>query len=384
MRTLLAVLVSSLLCACATPPLPRSEALLKDHLFAAPSQPIDPKAVFAVTPAMQDFLKQNTAAHIRTKDPQLGLYNLVHQSGRLMLDYDSAVTRNASQAFDSRAGNCLSLVIMTAAFARELRIPIQFQSVQVDEAWSRAGNMHFLNGHVNLTLGDDSGMSRFGGDYNADRAITIDFLPPAADQRQRVRAIREHTVLAMYMNNRAAESLLARKVDDAYWWIREAIRQDPSFLTAYNTLGVVYQMHGDLPEAEAVLRQALERQPESAQLLTNLVRVLNLRGNGLEAAGMAQRLAQIQPFAPFHFFDQGQAAMQRGDYGHAKAMFARELQRAGDYHEVHFGLALANLHLGETATAQKHLRLAQENSATRSDRDLYGAKLDRLKATRLN
>ena len=53
----------------------------------------------------------------------------------------------------------------------------------------------------------------------------------------------------MYMSNRAAESLTRNRVDDAYWFARAAISQDPHFLTAYNTLGVVYKRHGNLQEA---------------------------------------------------------------------------------------------------------------------------------------
>ena len=51
------------------------------------------------------------------------------------------MTRNAAEAFDARSGNCLSLVIMTAAFAKELGLPVRYQNVFVDEAWSRSGDL---------------------------------------------------------------------------------------------------------------------------------------------------------------------------------------------------------------------------------------------------
>ena len=76
----------------------------------------------------------------------------------------------------------------------------------------------------------------------------------------------------MYMNNRAVEALARGDVDDAYWWAREAIVQSPSFLAAYNTLGVVYRRHGNAREAEAVLRFVLEREPANTQAMSNLVR----------------------------------------------------------------------------------------------------------------
>jgi len=41
-----------------------------------------------------------------------------------MLEYESRVTRNASETYAARMGNCLSLVIMTAAFARKVGMRI--------------------------------------------------------------------------------------------------------------------------------------------------------------------------------------------------------------------------------------------------------------------
>ena len=43
---------------------------------------------------------------------------------------------------------------------------------------------------------------------------------------------------------RAAEALAGGDVGGAYWWARAAIRQDPQFISAYNTLGVIYRRHG--------------------------------------------------------------------------------------------------------------------------------------------
>ncbi|UUZ46949.1 tetratricopeptide repeat protein [Massilia sp. B-10] len=76
----------------------------------------------------------------------------------------------------------------------------------------------------------------------------------------------------MYMNNRAAEELARNRLDEAYWWARAAIEQAPSFITAYNTLGVVYFTHGDMAAAEKVYRRALQRSPEDTTLMRNLLR----------------------------------------------------------------------------------------------------------------
>ena len=46
----------------------------------------------------------------------------------------------------------MSLVIMTAAFAKELGLRVNYQNVIIDDSWSRHGGLYLLSGHVNLVL----------------------------------------------------------------------------------------------------------------------------------------------------------------------------------------------------------------------------------------
>ena len=192
----------------------------------------------------------------------------------------------------------------------------------------------------------------------------------------------EATVVAMFMNNRSAEALAAGRLDDAYWWVRAAIVQDPRFLSAYNTLGVVYKKHGALRNSERVLEEVLAREPANLNAMTNLALVYVDEGRDREADVLSERIDALQPYPPFHFFNLGMEAMQAGDFRAAKAMFQREVGRDPYYHEFHFWLAAACLRLGETDLARKHMALAVEYSPTRSDHDVYAAKLARLKAVR--
>jgi len=209
--------------------------------------------------------------------------------------------------------------------------------------------------------------------------LTIDFMPTARGRIYRGYAISEATVVAMFMNNRAAESIAQGRVDDAYWWARAAIVQDPGFVAAYNTLGVVYHRKGRLAEAQRVLAYVLEREADNTFALSNQVLVLQGLGRQPEAAVLAERLAKLEPHPPFFFFDRGREAMKAGDYAAARDLFTREVQRDAEYHEFHFWLAAAHIALGEAVPARKHLEIALRNSTTRNDRDIYAAKLDRMR-----
>ena len=300
--TLGGLVLSMLVAACVTAPATRPpEGLFNDHLFLAPSERISPADVFAISAEMKQYLDTQIAGQIRAKGPQQGLFDALYAKRQLMLDYDSAITRNAAQAFAARSGNCLSLVIMTAAFAKELGLPIRYQSAYLDETWSRDGDTYFFIGHVNVSLGKRA--MDFGFGIREADQMTIDFLPPLEIRALRTHEVPEQTIVAMYMNNRAAEALTRGQLDDAYAWARAAIAEDPGFPNSYNTLGVIYQRHGNLAEAEKVLAYALEHEPENTRVMSNMVRVLDDRGRGAEARALAGRLTQLEPNPPFRDFN---------------------------------------------------------------------------------
>src|SRR5689334_18926235 len=136
---------SLLLAACAPlPTLTRApDGILHDELFAAPAKPVDATQVFALSDAMKTYLRDELAPQ-QFKGARQTLIDAVSQ-GQLKLEYDSVTTRNAAEAFDAKAGNRLSPVIMTAAFAKAMNIEVQYNSALFGDQWSRDSNVYFLN-----------------------------------------------------------------------------------------------------------------------------------------------------------------------------------------------------------------------------------------------
>lgn len=355
---------------------PRPSALFHDALFAAPSAPVDPRQVFALSDAMKAYVRDELASQ-QYKGARQVLIDAVSQ-GQLKLEYDSVITRNAAEAFEAKTGNCLSLVIMTAAFAKAMDIEVQYNSAVFGDQWSRNGNVYFLNGHVNITLGKRPSDPRVL--YDQAESMTIDFLPGSEIRGLRSTQVGEDTILAMYMNNRAAEALVRGRLDDAYWLAREGIRQNPQFWPAYNTLGVIYLRRGSPEMAEPVFRRVLQSDPANTRALANLGLTLARLGREADAARVDQQLARVEGEAPFRYFHAGLAAMEAGDFKTARDLFAKEVRRAQDYHEFHFWLGLAELRLGNIDVARSEFSLALEASTTRRDHDVYASKLARLSA----
>jgi Tfp pilus assembly protein PilF len=352
------------------------EPFLADARVAPAAEPVDAGAIFALNDAMRRYLEGKIADRARRKGPRVGLFEVLSKD--LRLEYDAAVTRNAAEAFDARTGNCLSLVLLTAAFAKQMDIPVTYQSVYGHDTWSRGEGIVFRSSHVNIVLGP-RGMVRPGPLGEPDVPMTIDFLPPSEASRLFARPVAEDTVLAMYFNNRAAETLSAGDPQQAYWWARAALRSNSGFVSAFNTLGVIYRRLDLLPEAERALRHAHRLEPENASVLANLAAVLEARGRLAEAGELRRRATAIAEFPPYHFLDLGITALRRGETNAAIDLFKRELKRMPYDDQLHFMMALARLRQGELRQAQRHMTLALENSITRDQSAIYAAKLDRLR-----
>lgn len=378
---ILAILLSlTVLAGCASvQPPPAPHPPFADARFAPPTEPVGAKDLFTLSPPMRAYLNSTAfTRHLRQSGLRRGLVDALYSKTDLQLEYESSKTRTAAETYADRSGNCLSLVIMTAAFAKELQMPVRFRSVDVGNAWSRTAGLYLGSSHVNIAVGEpvDSGF-RGGalGEY-----LLVDFIPQDDAARLRARELDEDDIVALYLNNRAAEMLVQDRIDDAYWWARAAVDKRPGLIAALNTLAVIYNRHGDLALAEQTYRAALEREPENVMVMRNLRPVLASLGKHAEAEVLAQRIAGIEPFPPYHFFDAGMLALREGDFDKAKGLFAREVRRAPYNDEFRFWLGVAHLRLGDVKHAREQIAMAVDHSTRQEMRQLYASKLALLRA----
>lgn len=370
-RILATLVIASGLSACAQlgPP-PAVDALLAGSKFEPRPLPSS-EALFELSPPMRQFIAERLRGPMRLHGPQLGLYRALAEGGHLRIDYDASRTRTAAETFEARAGNCMSLVLMTAALARELGLTVNFQLVEVPEIWTLSERFVMLNGHVNLSLGAlPRGLSsREMGQY------TIDFQPVDDPRLSRVRPLAESTLVAMFFNNRAVELMEQGQLDEAFAHVRAALRSDPQHLNSLNTLGVLYRRAGDTQRAEQALRLLLQHEPGNHHAGANLAGLLHELGRVEEARALERSL----PPPPFADFSLGLKLAATGDWPAALQAFERQLRRSPDFHGLHFQLARAHLQLGQLRQARHHLEQAEEQAPTTALRSRYHAKVQALR-----
>ncbi len=358
--------------------------LFHDDWFAPVAAVPTAKDLFRMSPEMLAYAARELGRARKgidsAPDPRRELIDALYSTQRMQLQYDSSTTRTAAEAFAARAGNCLSLVVMTAAFAKHIDLPVAYQAVDTPDFYSRSAGLTLASGHVNLVLAPSPPRSP-GAKFitKGMEALTVDFLPQDEIRGQRTMALTENTVVAMYLNNLAVELLAAGRLDAAYAHARAALLQDPGFAAAANTLGVVFG-HVDKPAAaEAAFAHVLAAEPDNLAALSNQSRLMLRQGRPAEAEVLSQRLARLQPMAPFQQFNEGREAMSRHDFARARDLFMNELLLQPYQDEVHFWAAQAYWQLGDRNRAARHLARAAEFSSTRIGHDRYAAKLAHLR-----
>lgn len=355
-------------------PVPAPSPPREDTAFRPVALDTSARDLFTLTPEMRHFLRSDLSALLHMEGRQEGLYQALRSQRYLKLDYDAAHTRTAAQTFRDRAGNCLSLVILSATLARDLGLSVSFQEVLGDDSWGLSGDFIVASGHVNLVLGQRNGVLL--GDES--QARVVDFLPSERTRGYHTRRVGETTLVAMYQNNRAAEALVEGRLDEAYAWAQAAVRTEPRRTASLNTLGVVYQRRGLPTAAEKTWRLALDLAPEDTRVMGNLVALLLAQGQPEAAQPVAARLARLQSLAPFTHYREGLLAARAGDWPRTRDEMQQEIARNPNFQKAQAWLAQAYLALGDLPGARRHLQRAAELGDTPADRSLYAAKLARL------
>jgi Tfp pilus assembly protein PilF len=372
------------LAGCASPPVaplnPQAlQALLAEESAEPPLVPAAADDMMALSPAMRHHLEVTLAPAIRRLGPLRALHQALFQPGALQLDYDASVTRNAAQAFEARSGNCMSLVLMSAALARHLGLEVEFRWVHGASQWQRDPELLLHSGHVSLVLAPRLGSRRSG--YDATAGLEVDFMPPPPSSLERHSSrLTEPQLRALFLNNRAAEHLRDGALNEAYRWARAAVLSAPDQAAGLNTLAVIHQRRGHASAAEAVWRHLLAADPKHTSSLANLAALLQNQGRLAEAQMLRQRLAAAEASPPFFALNQGIAAHQRGDHQQALRWLTREADTNGSPPELLFWLARVHFALGNHPAAQLAMAHAVAGAQTLPERQRYSAKLAWLQA----
>jgi tetratricopeptide (TPR) repeat protein len=128
---------------------------------------------------------------------------------------------------------------------------------------------------------------------------------------------------------------------------RATLARNPGSWLAYNDLGNVLGRKGEVEEAIAQFRKALDLQPDYARAHLNLGILLGRKGEAREAIAQFRKALDIEPNSPEAQNNLGSALLQQGEVQEAIGQFRKALDLRPDWALARENLGLALLRKGD-------------------------------------
>lgn len=378
-RAIAVVLCAAVLASCASAPHQGLESVpwLDAQFSYEPTLvKVTPQQLFKLDPELEARLAASGLRHESTSFKMKKLVETIFDKDRKGFAYSAGHSTIAAETWRARAGDCLSLTVLTFSVARTLGMNAAMQEVQTPTLYGRAGELDVVNQHVNVLF------PHFRGDLMVESTahdVVIDFEPDYAAPR-RGAALDESGIVARYYNNVAVENMARGDYPVAYAHFKAAIRADPLYVSPYSNLAVLYRRLGREAEAEKLLRHAVGLDGNIDVAMHELHRLLKNQGRVTEASEIEHRLDERRANDPYHWIGLAVLDLQNSRLRAAIEKLNRANDLAPTFPEVHRYLAIAYGRAGEVGKARDEIALLENSGGPASKVALLRRKLDKVEA----
>lgn len=277
------------------------------------------------------------------------LRTLLFDEEHLNIQYDASVTRTATETFEARQGNCLSMTTLFIAAARYIGLDANFEIVVVRPTWDHEAGTMIRYEHIVAT-----------GDLSRGESYVVDFLPEFIIGDQTTRSVSDDTALSLYYNNLGAESMIDGELDNAIAYFRYALTLRPEFSGAWNNMGAVMKRAGKDELAEFSYRRALFEDASNYSALSNLAEFYRARGEGEKAERFMERVNRYRRRNPYFHFYVASLFFREDRLEEAKYFLERSIELKEDEPDFYVALARTYRRLGDEEKSEELLALAEE------------------------
>ena len=203
--------------------------------------------------------------------------------------------------------------------------------------------------------------------------------PPQASQKEEVppKSIgveqeggKDHTLSSEILNhfNSGVHFSNQREFAKAIQAYQRVIELDPSYVEAYNNLGIIYQMLGDVDRAFGLYQKSTEINPRYEKGYNNLGTLLLLRDRYEEAQEAFQKALMINANHIQSHIHLGILFKKKGQWEKAIESYQKALSIDSLHRETHYNIALLYEQLGRLELAISHYQqFIQLSSKTHPD-----------------
>lgn len=283
-------------------------------------------------------------------------------------------TYKAEKGVRLNKGNCMSLAVITGAFAEVVGLEYSFREITTLPIFDKQNNLILSSSHVQSILYDEGFLPEDGFIYISKPSIVIDYFP---DSDNRVgRKVSKSSFISMYYKNIAADALINNQLSEAFNLAEKSYQYDSSNIAVINLLGVIHRRAGDNISAENIYKAGMKVDSSNLALLSNYMVLLKSEQRFVEADRIEQKLDLLDDPNPYQWLEQAYTAKNNRK---AALYFQKALKKAPYLHQAYMGLYQIHLAEGKKLQAKQMLSKALEWSYEAEERKLYKYKLYSLR-----
>lgn len=330
--------------------------------------------VFNIDQEMRQVVEKQLIPERNIKHRAEKLLRHIFANENIALTYQGTANLTAIESYHSQTANCLSLTIMAYALAKEAKLEVKFQDVQLPEYWVRNGQYSLRTGHVNLVVTQQKS-TRKKILYSHD-ILEIDFNPYTVKKSFPKKIVTKDAVLAMFYNNKGAQAMVEHNYDLAYAYLKKSTQTDPYFSSAWGNLGLLYKINNNVLLAEKTYRYAIDIDKNNLTTLANLAVLLKAKGTLSEVKKIESFLTKKRMLNPYYHALLADEELFNGNYKLALTHYKKAIRLNKEIDEFYFGLAKVYYQLGDSEKAIKAMNKAIKYNKRSELEEKYIAKLN--------
>ncbi|QPG05920.1 hypothetical protein IT774_01265 [Salinimonas marina] len=270
-------------------------------------------------------------------------------------------THTAQEAAREGEGNCLSLAILTAAYARLAGLEIKFQRVNSPPLYKKYGDLMLISSHVRTKILKPDVKEASASENTlriARGGVIIDYF----SQFDNVTGgyVTADEVTAMFYRNHVAQALIENRYPEAFWLAHKALTLAPTDPENVTAMALTLRRLGRGEEADNLYQRSVEAGVNNITLLSNYEKRLKMVGKYAQADEIEKLILDNEDHNPYAWIALGHERLVAKQPRRAEILFKKALRRAPYLDDIYLGLASSYFLQGKRLLAEQALLQAQE------------------------
>lgn len=304
--------------------------------------------VLELSPRMERFLGQYVLGY-ESSDTKRQLLSLaLTDRSMLGFHYNLDRTLTATEAFNTRSGNCIAFANLFVAMARKAGLNARYHEVLIPPEWSNQDDTLIVTKHINVVVNSPHGLYQ------------IDISGREIETNARRRILSDQEGKALYFNNLAMDALFENDLPAAHAYLVKAIETAPRLTDAWSNLGVVLARNKQWEDAETAYLTALKIDATERSALGNLYEVYVAQDRFGEAQAIKSKVERYRRQNPYYLLALSNEAIELENFEESISLLNRAIAKKEDEHRLHFAMARTKYLFGQEDEAATSLVRARE------------------------